>query len=92
MDQPKSYQTTIKLGAFTQTDDLESPEIPVEGAAADAVAAPSLQTIRGALQAFVGVVSQRPPKYSAMKIGGRRAYDPGALRKRGRYPAAECAN
>src|SRR5688500_5615991 len=28
MDQPKQYETTIKLGATTATDDLESPEQP----------------------------------------------------------------
>src|SRR5438477_4736599 len=26
MDQPKQYETTVKLGATTATDDLESPE------------------------------------------------------------------
>src|SRR5256885_7145426 len=28
MDQPKQYETTIKFGATTATDDLESPEVP----------------------------------------------------------------
>src|SRR5437764_6043482 len=28
MDAPKQYETTVKLGATTATDDLESPEVP----------------------------------------------------------------
>src|SRR5438067_9566783 len=30
MDAPKQYEATIKFGANTATDDLESPEAPVE--------------------------------------------------------------
>lgn len=69
MDQPKSYQTTIKFGATTETDDPESPEI----VRADA-APPPLAAIEAALAEMTGTVMQRPPAYSAMKIGGRRAY------------------
>src|SRR5580704_11983388 len=34
MDQPKRYETTVKLGATTETDDPESPEVPTPNAVA----------------------------------------------------------
>jgi tRNA pseudouridine55 synthase len=70
MDQPKRYETTVKLGATTETDDPESPEVPTLNAFA-----PDRQTIERALETMVGIVMQQPPAYSAMKVGGRRAYD-----------------
>jgi tRNA pseudouridine55 synthase len=69
MDGQKVYEATIKLGANTATDDPESAELVREG-----FARPSEEEIRGAVGKFVGVISQRPPKFSAMKVGGRRAY------------------
>jgi len=69
MDQPKSYLTTVKLGATTATDDLKSPEII---SAVSTV--PSDEAIDAAIARLTGDVMQRPPAYSAMKIGGRRAY------------------
>lgn len=71
MDQPKQYETTLKLGTTTATDDPESPEIPSNPA--NTIIA--LDQIKDILPRFVGAIQQRPPAYSAMKIGGRRAYD-----------------
>src|SRR6185436_217382 len=62
MDQPKQYETTIKFGATTATDDPDSPEMPV---ACDPV---PLERVREAVAKFVGPIQQRPPAYSAMKI------------------------
>jgi len=72
MDQPKQYQTTIKFGATTATDDPESPEQPWPQAIVTPV---SVEQIQGRLPMFTGAIQQRPPAYSAMKIDGRRAYD-----------------
>jgi tRNA pseudouridine55 synthase len=69
MDQPKRYDATIKLGASTATDDLESPEVPWSKAMP-----PSLDEIKSALATFTGMISQRPPAFSALKISGRPAY------------------
>ena len=80
MDQPKQYEATIKLGATTATDDPESPEIvtaqfsPAHGPGYLGEAITSSQ-VEETLKRFVGAIQQRPPSYSAMKIGGRRAYD-----------------
>jgi tRNA pseudouridine55 synthase len=69
MDEPKQYETTIKFGSTTATDDPESVEQPCEVSTI-----PSLADLTAAIVPFVGVIVQRPPVYSAMKIGGRRAY------------------
>jgi tRNA pseudouridine55 synthase len=70
MDQPKQYAATVKLGATTPTDDPESPETPTDG-----VRPVSREQVEAALKQFVGPILQRPPMFSAMKVGGRRAYD-----------------
>jgi tRNA pseudouridine55 synthase len=81
MDQPKQYETTVKLGATTATDDLESPEQswidPQTGEPAHVAGAPEIppERIAALLPRFVGEIQQRPPAFSAMKIAGRRAYD-----------------
>jgi tRNA pseudouridine55 synthase len=70
MDEPKQYEATVKFGATTETDDPESPEVPTPHAAPVA-----LTRVQAAARTFVGDVLQRPPAYSAMKVGGLRSYD-----------------
>ncbi|HEX4053373.1 MAG TPA: tRNA pseudouridine(55) synthase TruB [Tepidisphaeraceae bacterium] len=76
MGQPKQYETTVKLGATTATDDPDSPEIPTPDAAR-----PSREEIERATAGLVGMIQQRPPAFSALKVGGRRAYE---LARRGK--------
>jgi len=59
---PKRYEATARFGAVSTTGDPEG-EITVTGVV------PS-----GDLVLPVGRVRQRPPAYSAVKVGGRRAY------------------
>ncbi|MBA4119941.1 MAG: tRNA pseudouridine(55) synthase TruB [Isosphaera sp.] len=70
MDQPKDYTATIDLSATSETDDAEGPLQPIAGAVP-----PTTEGLAGALAALTGVIMQRPPAYSALKLGGRRAYD-----------------
>jgi tRNA pseudouridine55 synthase len=70
MDQPKQYETTMKFGATTATLDPDSPELNVK-----ADARVTLEQIHSLLPSFIGAIQQRPPAFSAMKVGGRRAYD-----------------
>jgi tRNA pseudouridine55 synthase len=70
MGMRKGYDAVVKLGARTATDDPETPEEVVEGAVP-----PSAERVREAAAGLVGEIMQRPPTYSAMKVGGRRAYD-----------------
>lgn len=81
MDQPKQYETTVKLGATTATDDPESAEQawvdPETGVAAtlEELATVTRDQIDALLRRFIGEVQQRPPAFSALRIDGRRAYD-----------------
>jgi tRNA pseudouridine55 synthase len=70
MDQAKGYEATIQFGATTETDDPASPATAVAGAQPV-----SREAIEKALEQFQGRITQRPPAYSALKVGGRRAYD-----------------
>jgi tRNA pseudouridine55 synthase len=65
----KVYDATIDLSAFTSTDDAEGEREPVELARPPAPGA-----VRAALDRHTGDIAQRPPAYSAIKVGGRRAY------------------
>lgn len=69
MGQRKGYRATVKLGARTATDDPEAPEEPV-----NIGQIPDEGAVRETAARFVGAISQRPPSFSAMKIGGQRAY------------------
>lgn len=64
----KAYRATICFGASSATDDLEGEMTPASGPA------PDRRRVEAALPEFTGTVSQRPPAYSAIKVGGRRAY------------------
>jgi tRNA pseudouridine55 synthase len=64
----KAYRATVCFGASSTTDDLEGELTPVEGPA------PARAVVEAAMARLVGTISQRPPAYSAIKVGGRRAY------------------
>lgn len=64
----KAYRATICFGASSTTDDLEGEMTPATGPA------PDRARLEATLPDFTGTISQRPPAYSAIKIGGRRAY------------------
>lgn len=65
----KEYVTRIKLGWRSTTDDREGEKEQVSVAAI-----PAEDNIRDALKNFEGIIAQRPPAFSAVKIGGRPAY------------------
>jgi len=65
----KRYQAIIELGISTDTYDADGEvtgRSPVEI---------SVEEFETALSGFVGEIEQKPPSYSAIKVGGRRAYD-----------------
>lgn len=68
----KEYIADIYLGATSVTDDAEGP---VTTKAPDSYQIPNEETIKKVLDNFVGTIDQIPPKYSALKIGGKPAYE-----------------
>jgi len=69
LDASKIYEFTIGFGAETETLD-------VEGAVTDTSDhRPTLAEVEAVLPQFTGPIEQIPPKYSALKIDGKRAYD-----------------
>ena len=69
----KTYEATIRLGVATDTDDAEGVETARADAAALAAATP--ERIAAGVEALTGRISQVPSTVSAIKVGGRRAYD-----------------
>jgi tRNA pseudouridine55 synthase len=69
MDGRKTYTFTAQWGEERDTDDAEGRVI---GTSAQR---PSADAIRALLSAFMGTIEQVPPKFSALKIAGERAYD-----------------
>ncbi|MBC7833622.1 MAG: tRNA pseudouridine(55) synthase TruB [Phycisphaerales bacterium] len=65
----KVYLTQIDFSCFTITDDREGARLEVEVGSP-----PSAERVAAACANFVGVIQQEPPAFSAMKIGGKRAY------------------
>ncbi len=70
--QDKTYEVTMKLGATSSTGDPEGEITPYEAVVSST--APAEKALLGALERFTGQISQVPPAYSAVKVGGRRAY------------------
>ena len=67
-DALKAYTFTVRLGQATNTDDAEGEVI------ATSDTRPTDEQIKSALGPFVGDIMQVPPKFSAVKIDGERAY------------------
>lgn len=66
----KAYRATIRLGASTTTDDAQG-EVLAEADAYEVTAA----DIEAGIDALTGDIMQVPSSVSAVKIGGRRAYE-----------------
>jgi tRNA pseudouridine55 synthase len=66
----KGYEGTLRLGATTSTDDLTG-EVT---ATSEAWRGLDAGAIDAAFARFVGETMQRPPAFSAVKVGGVRAY------------------
>ena len=67
-DALKAYRFSVRLGLATNTDDAEGEVI------AQSDARPTDEQIKEALPQFLGDIMQVPPKFSAVKIDGERAY------------------
>ena len=70
-DCDKSYRAEIFFGLSTDSGDLDGKII----ARAENFLMPTIDELRAALKNFVGEIEQVPPKFSAIKIHGRKAYE-----------------
>ncbi len=75
---PKRYVGAFLLGRQSPTEDIEGRVTELLGARV-----PTYDEIRAAANGFVGQIQQRPPAFSALKVGGRPAYQ---LARQGRPP------
>jgi tRNA pseudouridine55 synthase len=69
-DSDKRYQAIIRLGGTTDTFDAEGKFTPSK----DPLTVTE-EEFNTALQTFVGEIEQVPPAHSAVKVGGRKAYE-----------------
>jgi tRNA pseudouridine55 synthase len=69
MEGRKTYRFTVRWGEERDTDDAEGRVL------ATSEARPAADAVRALLPRFIGTIAQVPPRYSAVKIAGERAYD-----------------
>ena len=69
MDGRKRYRFTVRWGEERDTDDSEGRVV------ATSDERPTVEAILALLPRFMGTIEQIPPRYSAIKIQGERAYD-----------------
>ena len=69
MDGRKLYRFTVRWGEERDTDDAEGRITEVSERR------PTADEVRSHLAPFIGNIQQVPPRYSAIKIEGERAYD-----------------
>jgi tRNA pseudouridine55 synthase len=65
----KTYRFTVRFGTEMDTDDAEGTVV------ATSDARPSTEAIEAMVPRFTGEISQVPPRFSALKVEGARAYD-----------------
>ncbi len=66
----KTYEGVLRLGVTTDTDDRTGTPVVTSDAWRDVTA----EAVAAALARFRGTFAQRPPAFSAVKVGGERAY------------------
>ncbi|HTV37767.1 MAG TPA: tRNA pseudouridine(55) synthase TruB [Xanthobacteraceae bacterium] len=69
VDGRKTYLFTIRWGEERDTDDAEGRVV------AESALRPEAAAVRALLPRFIGTIEQVPPRFSAIKIAGERAYD-----------------
>ena len=69
VDSRKTYVFTVRWGEERDTDDAEGRVV------ATSEGRPNAAALAAALRGFTGTIEQVPPRFSAVKIEGARAYD-----------------
>ena len=69
VERSKQYRFTVRFGAETDSDDAEGKVV------ASSEKRPTRAEIQAELPSFTGAIEQVPPRYSALKVDGARAYE-----------------
>src|SRR5688572_7726147 len=69
MDGRKTYSFTVRWGEERDTDDADGRVV------ATSAQRPTREAIEALLPSYTGTISQVPPRFSAVKVEGERAYD-----------------
>jgi tRNA pseudouridine55 synthase len=69
LDATKTYDFTVRFGEETDTLDGEGEVV------ATSKTRPTLEQVEAILPCFTAEIEQVPPRYSALKIGGKAAYE-----------------
>jgi tRNA pseudouridine55 synthase len=69
MDGRKAYRFTVRWGEERDSDDADG------AVTATSDTRPTRDAIEALLPSYTGTISQVPPRYSAIKVDGERAYD-----------------
>jgi tRNA pseudouridine55 synthase len=69
LDATKAYRFTVRFREETDTLDAEGAVV------ATSKVRPTLEQVEAILPRFTGDIEQVPPRYSALKIGGKAAYE-----------------
>ncbi len=69
MEGEKAYRFTVRWGEERDTDDAEGE------VTATSEKRPTREEVEAVISGFIGEISQLPPKFSAIKVRGERAYD-----------------
>ncbi len=68
-DHDKEYEAVLLLGTTTDTEDMDGTIISTHPVTV------SEQSVKEAVEAYVGTYEQIPPMYSAIKINGKKLYE-----------------
>lgn len=68
-DKSKEYVTTMRLGFFTDTQDISGEVLETKEVAV------TEEQVKEAVFSFVGKYDQIPPMYSALKVNGKKLYE-----------------
>ncbi len=72
----KTYEFSVDFSVRSDSLDLGTPTEPMDSDALERAATEITEAaVRGAAERFVGTTRQVPPKYSALRIDGKRAYN-----------------
>jgi tRNA pseudouridine55 synthase len=70
LDMDKRYRAKVRLGVTTNTGDAEGRVVEEKD-----VAGLMEDELIGMVKSFSGVIKQKPPMYSAVKVGGEKLYE-----------------